>query len=170
MAFDAKTVNTNDWGVMGAAAGVFIFSLFGSYVTYDFGGDEELFGDISGGVSAWNSYATLGVLLLIAVGALAAARVFGGVVLPDIGVGWNLVAAGAAALGTLLLVLRAFTYPDGLGLDVGPGWSGWVLMVLAIAETVFAVMAFRTSGEKVPWQQQPGGPAATPPPSSPPPA
>ena len=161
MAFDAKTVTTNDWGVMGTAAGVFLFSLFGSYVTVSIDGDDELFGDLSGGVSAWNSYATLGVLLLLAVGALAAARVFADLALPDIGVGWNLIAAAAAGLGALLLILRAFTYPDGFGVDVGPGWSGYVVMLLAIAETAFAVLAFRTSGEQVPWQQRGSAPAAS---------
>lgn len=155
MAFDAKTVSTNDWGVIGSAVGVLIFSLFGSYVTVTYN-DQDLLGDY-GGVSAWNSYATLGVLLLMLAGALVAARVFAGVALPDIGVGWNLVAVVAAGLGALLVIARAFTYPDGFGLEVGPGWSGYILMLLAIAETVFAVMAFRTSGEQVSWQQHGGG-------------
>ena len=162
MAFDPKTVSTVDWGVMGAAAGVFLFSLFSSYVTLSFDGDDEVFGEYSSGVSAWNSYATLGVLLLLAVGALAAARVFAGVALPDVGVGWNLIAAAVAGLGTLLVILRAFTYPDGFGIDVGPGWSGYVLMLLALVETAFAVLAFRTSGEQAPWQGGGGRPPSAP--------
>jgi hypothetical protein len=174
MAFDAQSVKTTDWGVMGCAAALFIFSLFDSYVTASFEGDEELGGlDTSVGVSAWNSYAVLGLLLLFAVGAFAAARVFANVSLPTIPVGWNLVAAGVAALGTLLLVLRAFTYDDGgafAQVDVGPGWSGWLVMLLAIAETVFAVLAFRESGETVPWQQRQQRPPASQPPAGPPPA
>jgi Family of unknown function (DUF5336) len=166
MAFDAKTVSTNDWGVMGAAAGVFLFSLFSSYVTISID-DDEVFGGLSGGINAWDSYATLGLLLLLAVGALAAARVFANVALPDIGVGWNLIAAAAAGLGALLVILRAFTYDSGFGLDVGPGWSGWLVMILAVAETAFAVLAFRTSGEQAPWQQpgQPRPPATGTPPA-----
>ena len=162
MAFDAKTVSTNDWGVMGAAAGVFLSSLIGSYISVSVEVPEEFEAfatETDGGVTnAWWSWATLGLLLLLAVGALAAARVFGQVKLPEIGVGWNLIAAAAAGLGALLVILRAVTAGDSGGVpgfeaSVGPGWSGYVLMILAVVETVFAVMAFRTSGEQVPWQQ-----------------
>ncbi|MBA3574110.1 MAG: hypothetical protein H0W95_03410 [Nocardioidaceae bacterium] len=173
MAFDTNTVKTTDWGVMGCAAGLLIFSLFPSYVTVSFEGDDQLGGfGVDTGISAWNSYAVLGVLLLLAVGVFAAARVFANVTLPSIPVGWNLVAAGVAALGTLLLVLRAFTYPDGgfAQVDVGPGWSGWLVMLLAVGETVFAVLAFRESGETAPWQQRQSQPPASQPPAGPPPA
>ena len=78
-------------------------------------------------------------------------------------------AVAAAGLGALLVILRAFTYPEGFGLEVDPGWSGYVLMLLAIAETVFAVKTFRSSGEQMPWQQQGGGTATQPPAGSPPP-
>jgi hypothetical protein len=184
MAFDAKTVTTNDWGVMGAAAGVFLFSLIGSFITYSVEVSEELEGlggiDDSGGVTnAWTGYAVLGLLLLLAVGALAAARVFADVQLPQTGVGWNLIAAAAAGLGALLVILRAFTAGEdvgGFGLEAssGPGWSGYVVMILAVVETAFAVLAFRTSGEQVPWQQGGGGAspssAGAPPPAAAPPA
>lgn len=163
MALQASNVKMTDWGVMGCAAGLLLFSFVGSFVTVSFDNAEELSAltgvDPSGGVSsAWSSYGGLGVVLLLAVGAVAAALVFGDVSLPTIPVGWNLVLAGAAALGTLLLVLRAFTYAEGgeiLGGSVsfGPGWSGWLVMLLAVAETVFAVLAFRASGEQVPWRQ-----------------
>ena len=175
MAFDANSVKTTDWGVMGCAAGLLIFSVFDSYVTVSFEGGDELGGafDASYGISAWNSYAVLGVLLLLAVGAFAAVRVFANITLPSIPVGWNLVAAGVAALGTLLLVLRAFTYDEGPSIaqvDVGPGWSGWVVMLLAVGVTVFSVLAFRESGETAPWQQRQSQPPASQPPAGPPPA
>jgi len=177
MAIDTHSVKTTDWGVMGCAAALLIFGFVGSYVTVSFEGAEGLGGfDASGGISsAWSSYAVLGMLLLLAVGALAAARVFGNVRLPDLPVGWNLVAAGAAGLGALLLILRALTYPGGgetVGgsVDVGPGWSGWLVMALAVAETVFAVLAFRESGETAPWQQRQSQPPASQPPAGSPPA
>lgn len=171
MAFDANSVKTTDWGVMGCAAALFIFSLFPSYVTVSFDGDEELnVPGASDGFNAWDSFAVLGLLLVLAVGVFAAVRVFGNVTLPSIPVGWNLVAAGVAALGTLLLVLRPFTYDAGFGLDVGPGWSGWVVMLLAVGVTVFSVLAFRESGETAPWQQRQSQPPASQPPAGPPPA
>ncbi len=164
MAFDSKSVKTTDWGVIGCAAGVLVFSFVGSYVTASYDGEIGALSDFSQGTSAWDGYAVIGLLLLLAVGGLAAARVFADVALPAIPVGWNLVLAGAAALGTLLLVLRAFTYPGGgdfagVSVDVGPGWSGWLVMLLAVGETVFAVLAFRESGEAVPWQQSQRRPA-----------
>lgn len=163
MAFDASNVKTTDWGVMGCAAALLLLSPITSYVTYDVSVDGDFAGaeglDTSGGVSAWNSYASLGLILLLAVGVLAALRALSGISLPAIQVGWNLVLAGAAGLGALLLLLRAFTYSTeagevpGFSIDVGPGWSGWLVILLAIAETVFAVLAFRASGETAPWQQ-----------------
>ncbi len=170
MAFDANSVKTTDWGVIGCGAALLVFSFVSSYVTVSYQADEGLGGSLAGadtsaGVSAWNSYAVLGVLLLLAVAALAAARVFANVTLPTLPVGWNLIAAGVAALGTLLLVLRAFTYSGGGefpggSIDVGPGWSGWLVMLLAVGETVFAVLAFRESGETAPWQQRQSQPPA----------
>jgi len=163
MPFDANNVKTTDWGVLGCAAALLLFSLPDSFVTAEISAEGEMaamLGEFdSYGINAWSSYASLGVLLLLAVGALAAARVFAGVVLPMMAVGWNLVLAGAAAVGTLLLLVRAFTYSidgadmAGISVDTGPGWSGWLVLLLAVAETVFAVLAFRDSGESVPWQQ-----------------
>ncbi|MDQ3592601.1 MAG: hypothetical protein M3386_06845 [Actinomycetota bacterium] len=177
MAIDTHSVKTTDWGVMGCGAALLVFSFVSSYVTVSYDADEGAFAgmDTSSGISAWNSYAVLGVLLLLAVAVLAALRVFGNVTLPNLPVGWNLVAAGVAALGTLLLVLRAFTYSGGGdfpggSIDVGPGWSGWLVMLLAVAETVFAVLAFRESGETAPWQQRQSQPPASQPPAGPPPA
>lgn len=174
MAFDANNVKMTDWGVMGCAAALLLFSFVSSFVTASVDVGDEFEGvsglgsgalDTSEGISAWNSYAALGLLLLLAVGVLAAARVLGGITLPSIPVGWNLVLAGAAGLGALLVVLRAFTYSEsadllGVSVDVGPGWSGWLVMLLAIGETVFAVLAFRDSGEPVPWQQRSSAPPA----------
>src|SRR6185437_3059550 len=104
--------------------------------------------------SAWTGYATFGLLLLFIAAGIAAARVFGGASLPKLPIGANLLVAGLAALGTLLVILRGFTYPHAnvAGISVGVKWGGYLLMIAAIAETVFAVMNFRESGEKVAWE------------------
>jgi hypothetical protein len=150
MAFDPKTVRPNDWGVLGGAAAIFIVSLIPSYISYDYSGQFPGF-DASGGISAWHSYATLGLLLLFAAGAIVALRVFEVTTLPEIGVGWAMITTALAGLGAILVILRALTVSSAFGVSVGPGWSGYLLMLLAIATTVFAALNFRESGESTPW-------------------
>lgn len=149
MAVDFKALNRNQQGALVAGALAFILSLFSSYVTVDFKGPGGV-GSLGGGTNAWDSYATLGMLLVLAATALVALKAFASSSLPD-GVPWSLITAALAGLGTLLIILRAFTYDDGGGLvDIGPGWSGWALFVVTIALTVFSVLSFRESGEKMP--------------------
>ncbi|MFI5428274.1 hypothetical protein [Aeromicrobium sp. UC242_57] len=113
----------------------------------------------SAGTNAWDSYATLGILLVIVSTVVVAIKAFAAENLPD-GVPWSLVAAATAGLGTLLLILRAFTYGSG----VNPGWSGWLLFIAGIALTVFTVLSFKESGEKIPEINKGGGNNPPPPP------
>lgn len=151
MAVDFKSINKNDQGALIAGGLTFILSFFTAYISVSFDGGDSMPGlSASSGISAWHSYATLGILLVIVATVLVAVKVFASDALPD-GVPWNLAIAAAAGLGTLLLILRPFTiggYPTGI--SVGPGWSGWVLFVAAIALTVFAFLSFKASGEKIP--------------------
>lgn len=144
MAVDFKSLGKWEQGALIAGGLSIILSFFSSYVTVDAG-------VVSAGTSAWDSYATLGVLLVIGATAVVAVKAFAKENLPD-GVPWSLVALAAAGLGTLLLILRAFTYGDsGLsGVDVGPGWSGWALFITTIALTAFTFLSFKESGEKMP--------------------
>ncbi|MDQ3166547.1 MAG: hypothetical protein M3Q17_10415 [Actinomycetota bacterium] len=169
MPVDMKTVPKNDLGALAAFAVAFILSLLGSYISFSVDVPEEargLVGETSGGVSsAWTSYATLGMLLLIAAAAIVAVRVFAAHVLPS-GVPWQLIALGAAALGTLLIILRAVTYSESYGFgdfssSSGPGWSGYALFVAAIAQTVFTALGFRESGETTPWANRTSGGTTT---------
>jgi hypothetical protein len=57
--------------------------------------------------------------------------------------------AGLAALGTLLLILRGVTYKTFPG--VGLQWGAYVIFIAGAAVTAFAVMNFRSSGEKLAW-------------------
>jgi amino acid transporter len=160
MATDFRSIGKFEQGAMVAGAIAIILSFFESYVTVSAG-------PISAGTNAWDSWATLGVLLLIVATAVIAIKAFAKENLPD-NVPWSLVATAAAGLGTILLILRAFTYSDGgLGsqVDIGPGWSGWVLFIAGIALTVFAFLSYRESGEKLPQANNRGG--HTPPPAPP---
>jgi hypothetical protein len=157
-----RQVETNDLGIMGAGAAAFVFS-FLPY--WGFSYSAKSLGGVSVSITAWHGFALLGLLLLFAAAAAVAARVFGVATLPELPVGWHVLVAGAAALGTLLVIVRAITYPhlSVLGGSYGVRWGGYLLFLAAIAETVFAVMALRESGESIAFDR---GPQETPPPAT----
>ncbi|MBC7630597.1 hypothetical protein [Aeromicrobium sp.] len=152
MAADFKSLGKLDQGALAAGGVAIILSFISKYVveSYDGPGPSTI-GSSLGGFNAWTSYAKLGMLLLVASTAIVGVKAFAKDSLPA-GVPWNLVAAGTAALGTVLLILRAL-FPAGSdlpGLDVGPGWSGYLLWIAGIALTVFTILSFTESGEKIP--------------------
>lgn len=156
MAADFKALSRNDQGALVAGVLALLFSVFGAYVvaSVDGGDDLPISVDTSSGVNAWNSWATLGMLLILVAVAVVAIKAFAAQSLPDT-VPWRLVALAAAGLGTLLVILRALTADGGgsfgsVSVSVGPGWSGWLLFIAAIALTVFTALAFKDSGEKLP--------------------
>ncbi len=159
MAADFKTLDKNVQGALIAGGLATILSFISSYISVSFDGKAAGI-DLSYGISAWHSYATLGILLVIASTAIIAIQAFSADTLPS-GVPWNLVAFGAAALGLLLLVLRALTIGGGgPGISVGPGWSGFLLFIAAAALAYFAFNLFKASGEKMPEMKKGTPPAA----------
>lgn len=167
MAVDFKSLGKFEQGALISGGLAIILSFFGSYVTasYDGPGAGAISGSLAG-TNAWTSYATLGVLLVIASTAVVAVKAFAKENLPE-GVPWNLVALATAGLGTILLILRAVFAggPDVAGFSVGPGWSGYLLFLAGIALTVFTFLSFKESGEKIP-EIKNGD--STPPPPAPP--
>src|SRR3954452_21777793 len=113
-----QDINRNDLGVMIAGAVAFIAS-FLPYYGYSFKGitvGETHIGGSSASVTAWHSYAILGLLLIFAAAIIIAVKTFATDAMPsNLPVGLPLVAAALAALGTLLLILRAFTAPSASG-------------------------------------------------------
>lgn len=154
-----QEINRNDLGVMIAGVVAFIAS-FLPYV-----GASAHIGPVhvSENANAWHSYAVLGLLLVFAAAIVIAVKTFAS--MPTMPIGLHVLAAGLAALGTLLLIIRAFTVGnEGItGVNVGVRWGGYVLFIAGIAEVVFALMGMRESGERVPWQQGGGGAPADPP-------
>ncbi len=160
MAADFKTLDKNVQGALIAGGVATILSFFSAYISVSY--DSKLTGgiDLSNGISAWHSYATLGILLVIAATAIIAIKAFAADSLPD-GIPWNLAAFGAAALGLLLLVLRPLTIGGGgNGVSVGPGWSGYVLWLAVAALVYFAFTLFKASGDKMPERKTDTPPAA----------
>lgn len=161
MAVDFKSLGINTQGALGAGALTLLFSFFSSFNTVDLG----RFG--SAGFSAWHSYATFGLLLIIAGIAIIAVKAFAAESLPT-EVPWSLAALILVGIGTILVILRGLTYEV-----ANPGWSGYLVFIGSIALTYFAFASFKESGEKMPEFNKPAGnapsaggtpPAATPPP------
>jgi len=149
---DLKSLGKFEQGALISGVVAFVVSLFSAYVRVSVDGGDDIPGfNVSAGTNAWTSFATLGMLLILVATALVAVKAFAKDVLPA-GIPWTLIALVAAAVGTVLLILRAFTVGDsGLsGVSVGPGWSGYVLFIASIALTVFVALLFKESGEKIP--------------------
>ena len=169
MAFDFKTVGRNDQVALVAGAVAVVLTFFPAYAKASVKSSGF---SASQSENAWIEWATLGTLLLIAAFVLVVLRVVVGNVLPA-GLPWNLITAGVAGLGTLILVLYVFTFggdiPSGLSVDVstGPGWSGWLLLIASIVFTAFAFLGFKDSGEKLPQANKNNGGGTTPPPAPP---
>jgi hypothetical protein len=147
--FDLKQISRNDQYIIGAGALAFIASFLPYYgVTAKVGGFHY-----SAHINAWHSYAILGLLLIFVAAGITAARVFANASLPKLPVGVNVLVAGLAALGTLLVIIRGFTAGGGSGpgYSEGVSWGGYILFIAGIVETVFAVLNFRASGEKIAW-------------------
>jgi hypothetical protein len=162
--FDISSINRNDLGVMIAGAVAFIASFFPFYGVSIDSGVPGFSGSSS--VSAWHSYGTLGILLVLIGAIVIAVKTFAGNVVPaNLPVGIHIVAGVLAGLGTLLLILRAFTYDsvDAPGISAGVKWGAYVLFVAAIVETVFAFLGMREAEEKFNFS---GGAGSPPPPPS----
>jgi hypothetical protein len=148
--FDVKQIKRNDQVILGAGILFLLLSFFAPFygISYHGGG----FGG-SASVTAWHSYGFLAVLLIVIAVAIVAARVLGNASLPALPIGPNLLVVVLSGLGTLLLLLRGFTYKSasGGGYSVGLKWGAWVLYILAIAVVVGAVMNLMASGEKIAW-------------------
>lgn len=155
---DLKQLNRSDQLILGGGIVAFIAS-FLPYWGWSGGG-------VGWSTSAWTGYATVGLLLIFIAALITAGRVFMNANLPKLPIGPNLLVAALAAIGTILVIIRGFTYPHGsaLGVSVGVKWGGYILFIAGIVVTIGAVMNFRASGEKVGWDasalNRPAQPAA----------
>jgi hypothetical protein len=168
---EVKSQQPYDLAVLATGALAFIASFFpyyGAHVSGSVPGFGNL-GNASTSVTAWHSYSTLALLLVLLGTILAATAIFAKDALPDLPMGARWIAAGLCVLGALLYLIRLFTLPHhhvnlGAGLSASEGvkWGGYLLLIIVLANAAAAVIAARESDEPVPWQ-----PASSPPPASP---
>ena len=144
MADGGSQLSKNEQGVLVAAAVATILSLLPWYVTVTFDGKGF---DTS--TTAWTGFSTIGLVLLLGAAALITIEALSDGTLPKV-VPWRLISVCAAVLGTVLIILRALTEGSSApGANVGPGWSGFLLFLAAIAVTTYTIRAFRDSEEKI---------------------
>ena len=154
--FDINRYSTQE-KVLGGAALVALIALFLPWYGFSAGG-------FSASVSGWSTnYGWLGGLLLIAAGVYLV-LVRSDVNVSNMPVTPLVIIMGVSMLGTLIVAIRWLTLPSGHGGGFGVSYSYgpmvglYLTLIAGIVESVIAVMLFRASSEKLPWDK-----ASTPP-------
>jgi hypothetical protein len=175
-AFDPKTVNPLDWGILAAGFLAFIFS-FVSYYSYKI--SIAGFTSGTGHWNAWHGFFGWFAMFCALVGsALVGISLFAPQV--KLPMPARLLGLGAYALATLCVILALFIVPSpggysGSGLDKGHAFGYWISLIVILAGLVLSLMRFQESGGQLPGalSKMPniGGhrPGGTPPPPPPPP-
>jgi hypothetical protein len=88
---------------------------------------------VSVDINAWHSYAIVGLFLLLGAAVAVVIGIAAASASPQATAVLDLVAAGMAALGTLLVVVRALSY-SGVTIERG----GWIVIVAGAAEALSA--------------------------------
>jgi hypothetical protein len=174
---DLKSLPRNDLIVLGSGVLVFIVSLFFPWYGVKFKGVLSGFSPGNTTTNAWHGLAAFGLILLLFGLFVVAAQIFAGSALPEIPIGYSMIAAGLSVLGALFVIIKSFDLPSGSSFDasVGLRWGGWLLIILVLVQAVFSVIRALASGEELPWHQlsaasgaPAGGPPMAPPPPPPP--
>jgi hypothetical protein len=173
---DIKSLPRNDLIVLGSGVLVFIVSLFFPWYGVKFKGATAALDGFGGSstTNAWHGLAAFGLILLLLGLFVVAAQIFAAGALPELPVGYAMIAAGLSSLGALFVIIKSFDLPSGsaIGFSVGLRWGGWLLIILVLVQAVFSVIRALSSGEAVPWQHTAaaGGAGVAAPPMAPPPS
>ncbi len=133
--FDPKTVNPLDWGILGAGALAFIFSLFG-YYTVDVGFASDSEGAFSDGFLGW-----FAALLALAAAVVVAVEIFS----PQVRfpVPARLIALALFAVAFICSFITLFINPTDVPdryFSLGFGyWISFILLIVGVALSVMRV-------------------------------
>jgi hypothetical protein len=153
-AFDPKSVDKLDWGIMAAGLLAFIFSLF-DYYTFTAKGAAAGFGSTS--ESAWSGFfGWFGALVALVGGAAVALTIF----MPHVKLPLanRLISVLAFGVSTVCVILALIVVPDidggGPGydkvIDEGHGFGFWASFVVIIAGLVLSLMRAQQTGTALP--------------------
>jgi hypothetical protein len=149
-AFDPKTVNNLDWGILATGLLAFIFS-FTSYYSYTFKSGPF---SATGHWNAWHGFFGWFAMLLALIGSVVVAmELFA----PQVKMPWpnRLVGLAAYALAALSAILAIFVIPSpggysGPGLDKGHGFGFWISLIVILAGLVLSFMRAQQTGTALP--------------------
>jgi hypothetical protein len=148
--FDIKKLSTNELGFVGGAAVAFLGLFFHAYkVTFNGQG----IGFAGGTLAGWHFKGLwFPVLLLVAAAALVVVKRMNLTTVPELPATDTMIELGVAAVATLFVLVRVFTYPSASSSDVNAGaaFGSYLVLIAVIVSLVFAVLGFRASGEKLP--------------------
>lgn len=150
MRFDWKELSTRD-RVIVCCAGVAFISLLLPWWGVDVFGVNLSVDGWSAGFTAW-----AGGLVLTAAGVLLVLRRSGAEFSADVRP--EVLVAGVASLGLLLVVIRWASLPRYRGFDVGARYGLYVALIAGIAEVTVAVLAMRAPEEPAPEGPTPDAP------------
>jgi hypothetical protein len=148
--FDPKRLSQTDWAIVGGGAVALLSTFMPWFGVHVLGVDVTVSGWRCGFIG-W-----FGALLLAAAAVYVAMR-RSDLKVPELPLSPAVVPLGLAALGLVFVVWRWLTMPrahiSGLASDYGPRFGIWLAIIAGAVEVGGAVMQFRASGEKLPWQK-----------------
>jgi hypothetical protein len=168
-AFNPAAVNPLEWALIGGGVIALIFSFFEFYTVSAKGQlkaacDQGVIpsGNCSDSGSAWHGFfGWFGVILLLVTAVITALIVL--VPQTKLPFPGRLVALGAAVLGALSILIALFVDPSVPGsenvrpgvniddfIDIGRGFSYWLILIVAVAVSVAAFMRFQQEGGVLP--------------------
>jgi hypothetical protein len=157
---DLKSLPPFDLGILIAGVLIFIVSFFPYYGASTSGATiaGTTIGGQSTSVTAWHSYSTLALLLLLIATGVAAVAIFASGSAPRLPIGLRWIAAGLSTLGGVLYLIRLFTLDHksvnfgGVKISEGVKWGGYLLLVIVLIHVACSIISALSSDEPVPWQ------------------
>lgn len=166
MSFDPKSVHPMDWGILGAAALTFLFSLFGFYTAKATINIGDVKRSSSESASAWHEifgggfFGWFAMVFALAAGVILALHLFA----PQIKLPGPLsprqIVLGLFAVAALFEILAIFIHPDfgsvkteGYSFSFGHGFSFWLSLILILAGGVLSFLRLKETGGKLPWEK-----------------
>lgn len=139
-----RTVAELDLAVVAGGVLLLIFSFF------------HWFGKFSAHVNAWNAgfFAYTGVELGIIAAGIAAAAAFTSFQFPRLAWSWGVIIFALSALGTIVLLLKVLIGDSIGGASLDREVGLWLGLIVSIAQSVVAFLAFSSRGERLPGVQR----------------
>jgi hypothetical protein len=154
-AIDISKITVVGWGVIGAAFLTLIASFFNFWSVS--ASSSALGYSYSIGLSGWNSWWWIPVLLAVAVGVVYALTIFGIIKPGPIKPEFLFYGAAASFVLMVLVLILTFSYGGGYG-DLGPGISAgpsfgvFLAVITTLALAYFTALSVQSKGGKLPFK------------------